>query len=66
MTNIAIQATLVMHGITTMATEEKILALDEYTIEGARFGNWVDLTGYTARDLRNFLGYDHVEDINYN
>lgn len=62
MTNTAIQATLAMHGVTTAATETKIMALDEYTIEGLPWSQWVDVTGFSARDLRNFLSYDHVED----
>lgn len=67
MTNVKIQATLQMHGVTTAVTEAKVMALDEYTIEGAAWCQWVDVTGYSARDLRNFLGYDNVEDqIIYN
>lgn len=62
MTNVAIQSTLAMHGVTTAATETKIMALDEYTIEGLPWSQWVDVTGFSAAQLRNFLGYDHVED----
>jgi hypothetical protein len=67
MTNTAIQATLHMHGVTTMVKGETVLALDEYTIEGLAWSTWVDVTGWSKADLRNFLGYDNVEDqINYN
>jgi hypothetical protein len=66
MTNVKIQSTLAMHGVTAMATVDKVLALDEYTIEGVPFGVWTDVTGFSTAQLRNFLGYDNVENINYN
>lgn len=43
------------------------MALDEYTIQGVHCGKWIDVTGYSYRELRNFLGYDNIEDqIIYN
>jgi hypothetical protein len=66
MTNLKIQSTLQCHGVTSIVTGDKIMALDEYTIEGLPWSTWIDVTGFTGSQLRNFLGYDHVEDINYN
>lgn len=67
MSNIQIQYILLQHGVTSICTGKQIQALDEYTIQGVRCGKWVDVTGYSYRELRNFLGYDNIEDqIIYN
>lgn len=68
MTNVQIQSALMRHGVTTVVDSQgHVKALDEYTIQGVLCGNWIDVTGYSVADLRNFLGYDNVEDqINYN
>lgn len=67
MSNIQIQIILQRHGVTSICNGSQIQALDEYTIQGVQCGKWIDVTGYSARELRNFLGYDNIEDqIIYN
>jgi len=59
MSNEQIQSILSSHGITFKLSEGFILAYDEYydTVNKVSFGNWVNVSGFSIKQIRDFLNY---------
>jgi hypothetical protein len=48
---------LTAHYISTMQIDGRIYALEEYTQDGRPGADWIDVTGWTAQAIRDWLGY---------
>lgn len=59
MSNDNILTILLSHGVRVNASEGLILAYDEYwdTVNKCSCGEWVNVTGYSLKQLRDFLNY---------
>lgn len=45
------------HGIKTRQDGGKVQALETGTINGAPYEKWIDASGWTLADLKEWLGY---------
>lgn len=59
MSNDNIELVLLSHGVRVNACNGLILAYDEYydTVNKCYGGEWVNVTGYSIVQLRDFLNY---------
>lgn len=57
MTLNAIKDTLEAHGVSFIEQGSSILAIEEYFNAPSET---IDVTGYSIKDLRHFLGYDDI------
>lgn len=57
MTTSQIARILTKHGIDYTITENKIIAVDEYTINGILHSDTIDITDISKEQLYEWLGY---------
>ena len=57
MTNNQLTKVLEKHGIKFELVADKVIAQDEYTINGVLHSDTIDLTGITRGKLYDWLGY---------
>lgn len=57
MSNYLIEAILLNHGQQVKTVQGLLMAYSEYTIDGMLCGEWVNVTGYSLKQLRDYLNY---------
>jgi len=45
------------HGIDTKIVNGRLMAEELYTMDQVLLSKWIDVTGYTLKQIRNFLNY---------
>lgn len=52
-----IQTILSAHGVETKIENNKLYAFEAWTIKGVAGGQWVDTTGWSNKEVFEFLNY---------